>query len=131
MEPHERLDQFMNERRLELRMRWDAVASSAGIADVTVRAIRRGDNQPSELTQRRIEDALRWEYGSIATILAGGEPTPVEPSGGREDTRPEPSMAEILQRVAALEEFARERMTPEERRRFGIDDEDAGYRKHG
>lgn len=132
MKPHERLSQLMNKRRLELGMRWDDVATSAGIADVTIRAIRRGDNQPSELTQRRIEDALRWEHGSIEATLAGGEPTPVESPNDREDALPEPSMAEVLARVAHLERIVRDRMTPEERRHFGVDDEDdVRYRDNG
>lgn len=73
---HKRLDQAMNDRRVELDMTWGEVATRARIAEVTLRAIRKGDNNPGELTARRIEDALQWEHGSIDAVLNGGEPTP-------------------------------------------------------
>jgi len=72
--PHERLDEAMNGRRLDLGMTWGELAVTAKIAEVTLRAIRRGANLPTSLTKRRLEDALEWEHGSIEAILAGGEP---------------------------------------------------------
>lgn len=78
MAPHEQLDAAMNDRRLELRMTWNDLAKAAGISDVTLRAIRRGDNRPSPLTSRRIEDALHWKRSSIDLILSGGEARPAE-----------------------------------------------------
>lgn len=76
-EPHERLDKAMSERRLDVRLQWSELASAANIKPESLRAIRRGDYRPSPLTARLLEDALRWERGSIAAILAGDEPEPV------------------------------------------------------
>lgn len=78
MKPHERLDALMNERRLELGMRWNNVASDADISVAALRAIRNGDYRAGELTARHIEDALRWQHGSIQAVLDGGEPIPLE-----------------------------------------------------
>ncbi|MFD0850833.1 helix-turn-helix domain-containing protein, partial [Actinomadura adrarensis] len=68
----------MNERRLELGMKWDEVAQAAGIKPPTLRAIRNGTNGPSELSQRGIERAMQWEVGSVRAVLAGGDPVPIE-----------------------------------------------------
>lgn len=69
-----RLDALMNERRLELGLRWGTVAELADISVQTLGAVRKGSNPPSDLTKRGIEKALQWETGSINHILAGGEP---------------------------------------------------------
>lgn len=98
MTPHELLDAAMNDRRLEMRMTWSDLAKAAGTSDVTLRAIRRGDNQPSSLTKRRIEDAFQWSHGSIDAILTGGNPTPLE-----EKREFEPDIAELAERVAKIE----------------------------
>ncbi|WP_181785393.1 hypothetical protein [Streptomyces phytophilus] len=82
--PPHRLDTHMDARRLDLRMTWRQVADAASISAETIRALRRGDNAPGDITKRGLEDALRWERGSIDRILAGGEPTPVrERTAGR------------------------------------------------
>jgi hypothetical protein len=73
-EPHERLSEAMNARRLALRMNWRTVATAAGVSPEALRAIRRGDYRPAELTARRIDEALQWEPGSVERILCGGEP---------------------------------------------------------
>jgi hypothetical protein len=78
-EPHERLNEAMNERRLELRMNWREVAQAAQISYEALRAIRRGGYRPTELTARGVDEALRWASGSVYAILAGGEPIPAEP----------------------------------------------------
>lgn len=70
-----RLSDAMRARRDELRVTWVNVARDAGIATETLRAIRHGDNEPSTLTKRGLESALRWEPGSIDSVLSGGEPT--------------------------------------------------------
>lgn len=77
----------MNERRLGLGMDWNDVAIKANVAYETLRALRRGQRRPNELTVRRLEDALQWEPGSIDAILDGGEPTP------REDESPTNNVA--------------------------------------
>lgn len=101
MAPHQQLDKAMNDRRLQLRMTWNDLAKAAGISDVTLRAIRRGDNQPSPLTRRRIEDALQWTHGSIEAVLADGEPTPIEQAPADER---EPTLAELRAELEAQRE---------------------------
>lgn len=77
-EPHERLNEAMNQRRLALRMNWRGVAQAAGISYEALRAIRRGDYRPTELTARGLDDALEWMPGSLFAILDGGDPVPAE-----------------------------------------------------
>lgn len=91
--PHERLDRAMNQRRLELHMNWREVARGAGISYEALRAIRRGDSRPTELTARGIDAALQWAPGSVLKVLKDGAPTPVEVAEAREAARealPEP-----------------------------------------
>lgn len=76
--PHERLDAAMDERRLDLNMTWQDVAQEASVSAAALRAMRTGVNTPSPLTRRRLEDALRWQRGSIEAILEGGSPTPID-----------------------------------------------------
>jgi len=72
---HERLDRYINERRLELGpIRLQEVARLAGISVPTLTALRKGTNVPTEDTKHGVERALQWAPGSIDRILAGGEP---------------------------------------------------------
>ncbi|MFI6274269.1 helix-turn-helix transcriptional regulator [Streptomyces sp. NPDC050988] len=84
-EPHEQLDAAMNARRLALRLRWSDVAEGAGVTYEALRAIRRGDSKPTELTARAIDAALQWVPGSVYAVLAGGQPTPIEALGEASD----------------------------------------------
>lgn len=107
---HKRLDQVMNDRRVELDMTWGEIATRARIAEVTLRAIRKGDNNPGELTARRLEDALQWEPGSIEAILDGGQPTPVQEEPGL-------SFGERLERIREEVERMQQDWEQEQRRR--------------
>lgn len=78
MTPFERLDQAMNERRLKLRMNWRQLADAAGISYTAIRAIRKGEYRPTELTAQDLDRALQWVPGSVYAILGGGDPAPVE-----------------------------------------------------
>ncbi|WP_171111288.1 MULTISPECIES: helix-turn-helix domain-containing protein [unclassified Streptomyces] len=103
-EPHERLDEAMSQRRLELRMNWREVSQAAGISYEALRAVRRGDYRPAELTARGLDEALRWAPGSVYAILNGGEPTPLEAVSERDETSKPPAPAglspsEALRRV--------------------------------
>ncbi|MBX6385248.1 MAG: helix-turn-helix transcriptional regulator [Microbispora sp.] len=87
-EPHERLDQAMEERRLELRMSWTALARKADISPQALRSIRRGEYRPSRITARALDDALEWGRGSVERILDDGEPVPrAERSKETRDTK--------------------------------------------
>lgn len=79
LEPHQRLDEALKARcaEPELDLTWVDLAKRADVSVKTLDAIRRGRNRPNARTTRRLEDALRWERGSIAAIYAGGDPTPV------------------------------------------------------
>ncbi|WP_225080491.1 MULTISPECIES: helix-turn-helix transcriptional regulator [unclassified Streptomyces] len=78
MEPYERLDEAMNQRRLQLRMNWRQVAEAADMSYTALRAIRRGEYRPAELTARALDDVLQWTHGSVYAVLAGRDPVPVE-----------------------------------------------------
>lgn len=67
----------MNGRRIALDMTWDELATRARIASGTLRGIRNGNN-PSQLTTRRLEEALQWAPGSIDAVLKGHGPTPAK-----------------------------------------------------
>jgi hypothetical protein len=71
-----RLAQLMEERRLDLGLRWSDVAAESGMSVEGLRAMRRDGAVPRPLNQRGIERALRWERGSIGRILRGGDPAP-------------------------------------------------------
>lgn len=103
--PHERLAEAMNARRLELRLRWNIVASRASISPEALRSIRRGDYRPSSLTAQALDDVFRWESGSVEAILDGGEPTPLKvppapPDPGDEELSP--FERRILRQMAEL-----------------------------
>ena len=76
-----RLAELMDERRAELRLRWRDVADLGGVSYEVLRAVRHGTGEIRRLTQRGIEDGLKWAPGSVQDILDGGEPRPAEPVG--------------------------------------------------
>lgn len=110
-EPHERLSQAMNARRLELDMKWNAVATEAGVSPEALRAIRRGDYKPSPLTARRLDDALQWPAGTVLSYYdpqgpgvarqapATGAAPPGQPDGDSSD----PTAQAMLQMARHLE----------------------------
>lgn len=67
----------MDERRQALGMTWAEVARDAGITIETLRAVRRGKNEPSGLTKRGLDNALQWEPGSVQSVLSGRDPRPI------------------------------------------------------
>ena len=94
--PHEHLARLMDNRRLELGMRWDEVAAAAGIKPPTLRAIRNGTNRPSALTKHGLERALSWPAGTIDAILDGQDaPSPMDQAEAMLDEN-ERLVAEIL-----------------------------------
>lgn len=111
--PSDRLAIAMEQRRLELDLAWKDLASAAKVSVATLGAIRRGVNEPSALNKRRLENALRWEHGSIEAILTGGEPTTVADaadSQAPEGEHQDPLVAELAQQLEQLKaEAARNR----------------------
>lgn len=79
-----RLARLMDERRLSLRLNWSHVADRADVTTETLRQVRNGRYTLRPLTKTGIEQALRWERGSVDAILDGGQPEPLpeaDPTG--------------------------------------------------
>jgi len=73
-----RLAQLMNDRRVELGLRWTDVAEAGEVSPETLRSVRRNTAPLLDLTKARIEKGLRWARGSVNSVLAGGEPRPLD-----------------------------------------------------
>ena len=86
-EARERLASLMDDRRLELGLRWRDVAEAGGISYEALRDIRNGSGGIRRLTEHAIDTGLQWEPGTVARILAGGDPAPVR---GTRSTAPAP-----------------------------------------
>lgn len=86
--PHDawkRLGDLLIQRRIELSPRYrvrTVFAEETGLHWRMLYDIERGKraNFPDE-TLAAIEVAYRWQPGSIRAVLAGGEPSPVQPPG--------------------------------------------------
>lgn len=76
----DRLAQHLDERRLDLGMKWADVAANSGLTTETLRQVRSGSSAIRPLTARAIELALGWTRGSVQAVLQGGEPT-LDPGG--------------------------------------------------
>lgn len=74
-EARERLARLMDERRLELGLRWRDVAEAGGVSYEVLRDVRNGSGGIRRLTEHGIEAGLQWEAGSVRRILEGGEPS--------------------------------------------------------
>lgn len=72
------LDAAMNKRRVELGLEWDDLAKHGEVSDSFLRGFRKGRKGARDLTKAKLEDALKWQRGSIDAILAGGQPEPAD-----------------------------------------------------
>ena len=102
-EPFARLAQRIERRIAELALEYAEVCRRAEISDETLIKIRKGIKARSS-TYRKLERALQWEQGSVAAILAGGEPTQVDAPASEqsEGQAPEPSAEPGLSPSEAL-----------------------------
>ncbi|MGH3382350.1 MAG: helix-turn-helix domain-containing protein [Actinoallomurus sp.] len=107
---HERLDQALKQRILELDITWVELASASRVSIQTLSAIRAGRNRPNERTQRRIEDALGWAHGSITTVMDGGDPATADTADDRID-RLERQIFEALDEIRRLRSAQEHRAT--------------------
>lgn len=123
-EPHERLEEAMKARRLDLRMNWRELATAAHISYEALRSIRRGDYRPSDITARDLDDALKWQHGSVLGLLDNAaQPVPIaEPAAEREPTVAE-LRAEIEAERARREELERRIVEIERRERERIQEQ--------
>jgi hypothetical protein len=81
-EPLARLAQYIERRITALALEYAEVCRLADISDETLSNIRKG-NKARGSTYRKLERALQWQQGGIATILDGGEPTAVSSGGAQ------------------------------------------------
>ena len=92
-EARHRLAELMEARQRELRLRWQDVAETGNVSLRALQAARLGDAEIRPLTQRGIEDGLRWPAGYIQAVLDGKEPNlggdAAHPPASA-STRPEP-----------------------------------------
>ncbi|MDX5569034.1 hypothetical protein PYK79_45140 [Streptomyces sp. ID05-04B] len=72
-----RLAQYIERRISTLALEYAEVCRRAGISDETLSKVRKGAGARSS-TYTKLEHALDWTRGSIAAILDGGEPTPLD-----------------------------------------------------
>lgn len=102
-----RLSAVMEARRLELDLSWDKVAKRAGLSIAHLRRVRGGDVALTAKAKWKIEQALRWNRGSIDLVLAGKDPEPAADPPVADDL--EPWEAHLWQ-TPQLSEAARRRL---------------------
>lgn len=78
MEPRTRLGQLAKRRRLERGLSMASASDLAGVARNTWATMETGERQVAERVHASIERALSWSPGSIAAVLAGGDPAELE-----------------------------------------------------
>ena len=67
---HQRLAAAMDERRLELGLRWSDVTTRGGPSGEWIRSLRRGDvGEIRGLTRARIAKALGWQRSYVDELL--------------------------------------------------------------
>lgn len=81
-EERQRLAALMDDRRLQLGMRWQQVADIGGISLRALNNARTGDREIRPLTRRGIEKGLQWAPGFIERFLSGA---PADPGSARWD----------------------------------------------
>lgn len=134
----ERLAAAMDQRRIELRLQWEEVASRAGISTAHLRKFRRGGAELGALARAQLEEALQWAPSSLLLVEAGQDPillpsaTSARPAEAEaEESAPRPSPHPPRERRPTVEELRAEidahlaRMSPEERAKWEQHMEDA------
>lgn len=111
-QPHELLDQFMEDRRLELGMTWKQVSAQSSVTVETLSALRKGRTNPtkaSQLTRRGIERGMKWAPGGYEDALAGRRPAPLAAEVAHPEHAPpapptdvDPDVEEAVQRFRKL-----------------------------
>jgi hypothetical protein len=86
-EERRRLAVLMDERRLELGMRWQEVADAGSVSLRALNNARTGDREIRPLTRHGIEKGLKWAPGSIERFLSGDMAMPGDA------TQPDPAPA--------------------------------------
>lgn len=121
----QQLSQLIEQRRRELGMSTAQAAETVGVSKGVWLGVERGTRMPAEPLYERIEQVLRWQPGSIRSILAGGTPTPE--SGSQQRHYADPDMQAIWElasippeeRLMLIETLRAERERQQRRRRAG------------
>ncbi len=100
-EARHRLAELMEARCLELRLHWQDVAKAGHVSVRALHAARTGTAEIRPLTQRGIEDGLRWPPGYMQAVLDGRDP----PALAGAEPEPEP-LAEPAETVPPGVAFA-------------------------
>jgi hypothetical protein len=123
-EARKKLAALMEERRTELRLRWQDVAEAGQVSLRALQAARTGTAEIRPLTQRGIEDGLQWPAGYIQSVLEGREPViggqttqkqasasagPEPPAGPESDSTVPPQVASAISDVLVQVNRARMR----------------------
>jgi len=102
LEPRVRLAQYIERRIAALTLEYAEVCRRAEISDETLGKIRKGMKARGS-TYLKLERALEWAQGSIAAILAGGEPVPLDGATPESSKRaPDSSLSGELQLAQRL-----------------------------
>lgn len=91
----------MAERREQLGLTWNEVAERAGMTKQGLRTVRQETRKIMPLTKRGIEEALRWQPGSIDVVLNGGDPQDQVVPDDPGHVPPAPDEAATIRRVPA------------------------------
>ncbi|MEV6614232.1 hypothetical protein AB0N31_10490 [Streptomyces sp. NPDC051051] len=104
-EPRVRLAQYIERRIAALALEYAEVCRRAEISDETLGKIRKGMKARGS-TYLKLERALEWGRGSIASVLDGGEPTlleaPAPPAPDAESPPQGPSLGQELELAERL-----------------------------
>lgn len=118
----QRLAQYVVARRSELGLTQAEAAALAQLAVATIQVIEAAEQERFRpVTMGAVDRALSWAPGSVASILAGGEPTPVAAeqelsrSVGVEqkDAQPSDDDAILYRRPAGISDEEWERRRPD------------------
>lgn len=109
--PNQRLGQLVELRRKQLGLTLDDVQDAGGPSDVTTSKVEKGlVGAVSAGTLRKLDVGLRWNSGSAARTMAGGEPLPLEalPQQQQEGTTTgtiEVSLSDLNQLVELVKKY--------------------------
>lgn len=78
-QPHQRIDAELKNRRADLDVSWEAIASAAGTTTANLRSYRAGRTHLDGPMARKVEDAVGWDHGSVERIYAGKKPRVIGP----------------------------------------------------
>jgi transcriptional regulator with XRE-family HTH domain len=116
MTPRARLGLLVAQRRKQLQLSASEAARLARVSRGTWIAVEKAERETEEYNYAGFERALQWRFGSVAAVLAGGEPTP-GPEQPPATPSPSPLPAEVRRWLAIM---ADPDVPPETKRRMRL-----------